>query len=200
MTTPPSDDGGARDAIGPESESAARFRDLQTLHRSLAHDLRGPLNTIVLELELLRSDLVESRSAESSRLRIERLGREVGELRSGLERLLSLLAPPGTQGPGWDAVELASAVARLLAPQARLRGVALELAAASRPLLASGDRGDVLAALLRLALEGLTALPEHSRFAIAALEGETVGDVAFRVESFFLLRARNHRHTGICVE
>jgi hypothetical protein len=99
----------------------------------------------------------------------------------GVEGLLALVEPPTTlAGSEWDAGEMVASVARLLAPAARQRGVALETQVPS-PLPASGERGNALATLLRLALQGLAGLPDHARLVLEAEVDRVGGGVAFRV-------------------
>lgn len=172
----PPDDGSER----PDRELAARLRDLRALHRGLAHDIRGPLNAMVLQLELLRSDVGQLAEPDSARRRIDLLAAELDRLRAGTEDLLSLVAPPGREADEWDASALAGAVARLLAPRARLAGIRLEPPPTTRPLPIPGDRGEALAVLLGLALECLSALSDGSRLGIE-VGPEDGGTVTFRL-------------------
>jgi signal transduction histidine kinase len=167
MGSNPTDD---RSTAGREAELAARLRDLHLIYRGLSHALRGPLNAIVLQTELLRPDLAEAGPNESRRIDI--LERELGKLRAETERFLCLLAPPGDAVGEWDASDLARDVVELVVHLARQRGVALEPLPEAPPLPLRGDRGDALAAMLRFTLDALDTLPVGGRLAIRTSGGD----------------------------
>jgi signal transduction histidine kinase len=86
-----------------EAEAAAWCRLLEALEPSLAHDLRGPLNTLTLHVELLRRVAAtldpngvaeQQRQVEKLQRSVQSLEREVGRLTSHVDGLLRLVGAP----------------------------------------------------------------------------------------------------------
>lgn len=149
---------------------ANRMRTQSSL-RSQAHDLKAPLNALVLHLELLRKSLAEETSRDEERrerhLNTTRLlQREIARLDDGLERFLEDTALSG-QGSGrqrrFEACELVLQVIRLVRPRAKALGVELAVDVAHSPAYVVGDSDLLQQALLNLVLNAFEAQPNGGR-------------------------------------
>lgn len=130
---------GERDALLSDS--------LLALGPHLAHDLRSPLNNLVIQLELLRRLApADDETAVKLRQRQEVLEREVGRLSSSVERLLALLVPAKSPRV-WDVRELMEELVELCSGMARHSGRHVILGSSSRAQ-ARTDRNAVRTALL----------------------------------------------------
>lgn len=150
------------------ASSAAAFptasaTDLEALERiapALAHDLRGPINTMNFQLELL-GDVLGARlaidpSAERPLRYARGLRSELARLHRGLEALFAHIARTSTDV--WDATETVADLAVLLEAAARKGRVGLVVDLPDLALSASGDRATFRRVALGLALEILDRL------------------------------------------
>jgi signal transduction histidine kinase len=82
---------GARDPLGAEaSRLRAQYTEISQLAGGLAHEIRNPLSTLQLNLQLLAEDLQNPETARERRAlqRVERLHHEVQRLHGILENFL----------------------------------------------------------------------------------------------------------------
>lgn len=143
---------------------ASQMRSLSRLYRSMAHDLRAPLNSMVIHLELL-SDAVASVAGASANG--GRTSRYVRVLKEEMERLNRLLlsfltqsAPASESVRVYDLAALAADVATFVEPQAAKQEteVAVEAGGDDGPVEAWGNADHVRQALLSLVVNALEAV------------------------------------------
>jgi signal transduction histidine kinase len=155
---------------------AAQMRSLAAITPGVAHDLRGPINTMVFTLELLR----ESAGRVADPLLRERqlgyvrvLSDEVRRLHRQLEIFLThTVSPPGTREVV-DLKALAAELADLLAGPLRKRRVELRREMSDARLAVAVDRSALRHALLLLVLAALAAVPEGGSLTLSvAAQGE----------------------------
>ncbi len=170
------------DALETDLLLASQLRSLTRVYRAVIHDLKAPLNAMVLNLDLLQSALRRGEGA----LEAEQGEEYLGVLREELERLdrslLALLAETTPAGRGreeFDARTMVEEIERLLLPQARLQHVALEARLPGTALRIAGQRDRLKQAILNVAINALEAmcdggalelrleaLPEHAEVLI----------------------------------
>lgn len=150
------------------TSSAAAFptasaTDLEALERiapALAHDLRGPINTMNFQLELLGDVLGARLATDPSAERPLRYARglktELVRLHRGLEALFAQIARTSTDV--WDATETVADLALLLEAATRKSRVGLVVDLPDVGLPATGDRATFRRVALGLALEILDRL------------------------------------------
>jgi signal transduction histidine kinase len=106
-------------------ERASRLAFVGTLASGLAHEIRSPLSSIKLNLDLLREKLSDVGDAQrdefDSRLRL--IAREVDGLQELLTEFLSFARPPKMQMLATDVNDLVSQVAELAEPECRQKGI-----------------------------------------------------------------------------
>ncbi len=151
------------DALETDLLLASQLRALTRVYRAVTHDLKAPLNAMVLNLDLLQSALRRGEGA----LEAEQGEETLGVLREELERLdrslLALLAETTPAGRGreeFDARTMVEEIERLLLPQARLQHVALEARLPGTALRIAGQRDRLKQAILNVAINALEAMSD----------------------------------------
>jgi|HubBroStandDraft_3_1064219.scaffolds.fasta_scaffold00984_8 signal transduction histidine kinase len=154
------------DALETDLLLASQLRALSRVYRAVTHDLKAPLNAMVLNLDLLQSALQRGHRGDAAR-EAEDSGQYLDILREELERLdRSLLAllvettPAGRSREEFDAGAMVREIERLLLPQARLQHVALEAHLPGTAVRIAGQRDRLKQAILNVAINALEAMAE----------------------------------------
>ena len=139
---------------------ADRIISIQTLTAGLAHEVRNPLNAAKLQLELLdrrlRREHDDPRLTQPSAL----AGQEIDRLTQLLNDFLAFARPPELNLEDRDIVELVRHICDVERAGAEARGAAIELVAATEPMMARVDGPKVhqiVANLVRNAVEAVSA-------------------------------------------
>lgn len=149
---------------------AAQMRSLAAVVPGVGHDLRGPINTMVFTIELLRQSvgrLADGALRERQLGYVQVLSDEVRKLHRQLELLLGHAAgAPGTREV-LDLKALAAELADLLAGPLRRRRLELERAFPGERLPVHADRPTLRQILLHLGVAVLTAAPDREKITLA---------------------------------
>ncbi|HSU67905.1 MAG TPA: ATP-binding protein [Tepidisphaeraceae bacterium] len=143
------------------ARQAERLAELGTLTGGLAHELKNPLSTIQLNLQLLGEDLSPQNPAYS-RL-VSRLGtvqRETARLRDILDDFLRFAGRMELQRKPTDLNQMLEELVDFYSPQAHLQRVALRLKRADGQLIVRVDERLLKQAILNLMINALQAMPE----------------------------------------
>ncbi len=167
-------------ALQQRAKEAERLAELGTLTGGLAHEIKNPLSTVQLNLQLLQEDLLPSNPAYG-RL-VNRLGiaaRETGRLREILDDFLRYA---GRIELSLKPVELNTMLEEMVdffTPQAQLQRIRLRLKKADPPVSVSLDERLIKQAVLNLMLNALQAMPQGGELILQAerAEGEARIDV-----------------------
>lgn len=162
-------DAAAVEAAAYDRRLAGQMHTLSRLYRAMAHDLRGPLNTMVVNLELL-ADAV---SPGATGPQVERLPRYVRVMKDETYRLtrylnafLSGVAPPVYGERDVDLAREVPDVAEFVAAQARRRDVEVDVDLPDGPLRVHGSAEDLRQALLALLTHALDQVPQGDTLVI----------------------------------
>jgi len=152
---------------------AARLRVLSQVYLAVAHDLKAPLNGMVLNLELLRESLADGAEIGRDKQRrwVEVLERELSRLRRSLDTLLAQTAPTSDELERFDLRSTVEEIEDLLAPQARRQQVRLVTDLPAEAVPVAGHRDHLKQAMLNVAINGLEVLGEGGTLELA-LRGE----------------------------
>jgi signal transduction histidine kinase len=168
------------DLLETELVLASQMRSLVHVYRVMAHDLKAPLNSMQLTLELLADSLADEAPFGAPGGSRERRQRHVSILREELSRLNRTLQSMLDQGEllgtvphAFDLRELARETARLLTPQARRQRVEFDMQLPDDEVRVTGYRDRLKQALVNIALSGLEAMPAGGRLALRLAKEET---------------------------
>lgn len=135
---------------------AERLAELGTLTGGLAHEIKNPLSTIQLNLQLLQEDLTSDRLTPPRVLtRMGTVTREASRLRAILDDFLRYAGRIELQREQVDLSELLSDLVDFLAPQAAQSKVQIRLHPTTEPIMAEVDPKLIKQAVLNLMLNGM---------------------------------------------
>ena len=172
------------DALQSELGLAMQMRGLTRFYAAFAHDLKAPLNAMVMTLELLKLSVDAAQEAPAARAKqlayVATLNQEVRRLDRQLRTLLTHTAPPSRQRDAIDLGALLQELQALLAPQARAQRVALTLDLPEEPvkLVGWGDR--LKQAMLNILINALEAMPEGGQVTMSLARHEAAARITVR--------------------
>lgn len=153
-------------ALQRRAVRAERLAELGSLTGGLAHEIRNPLSTVQLNLQLLREDLDQAAAARpggpvtpKTLRRVETVFGEVGRLRLILDDFLRYAGRLELDRHPTDLGELLGELVDFFAPQAQAHKIRLQLDAPPAPVVASVDAKLVKQAVLNLLLNAVEATP-----------------------------------------
>ena len=143
------------------ARQAERLAELGTLTGGLAHEIKNPLSTVQLNLQLLREDLDPDDSAHARVLRrLETVQKETGRLRDIVDDFLRYAGKIELSKQPVDVNSLLEDLVDFLTPQAQVQKVQLRLRRADGPLIVPLDERHMKQTLLNLMINALQAMPE----------------------------------------
>lgn len=159
------------DALETDLLLASQLRGLTRIYRAITHDLRAPLNSMVMNLELLQHSLATAprpaAAEDGGALQyVGVLREEIERLNRSLEALLAETAPVGAASQEFDVRDVLADLERLLRPQARLQGVTLSAELPAAPVRIAGQRDRLKQAVLNVVINALEAMPGGGTLAL----------------------------------
>ncbi len=143
------------------TQQAEHLAELGTLTGGLAHEIKNPLSTVQLNLQLLREDLVPENPSYSRLVgRLDTVQRETGRLREILDDFLRYAGKVELDRRPTDVNRMLEDLVDFFTPQAQQQRVALRLRPADGPLIAPLDERLIKQAVLNLMINALQAMPE----------------------------------------
>ncbi|HET9594669.1 MAG TPA: histidine kinase dimerization/phospho-acceptor domain-containing protein [Anaeromyxobacteraceae bacterium] len=162
------------DAV-PSREYALQAVSLARLAGSVAHEVKNPLNAMVLQLALLSDKIAAASDPLSAACagNLTSLKNQIARVNEVIRRYLDVADPP--QATGFDAGAMVADAASLFGHEARRRRLALTCEAAPGVLRAAGDPARAARLLLGLFWRAVTSTPAEGRLlARAAASGDEV--------------------------
>jgi signal transduction histidine kinase len=158
------------DRLDEDAANARRAESWRLFGRlvpSLSHDFRAHLNTIVLNLELLRRS-ADSGAVDAARVRhsSERMAEEIRALERMLSAIVEPLRPDEPGADRFDVRGLCADLAILVESYARSRRIRVRSALADVPMRVLGDREAVQHAMTALLVTMIDALPEGAHLSL----------------------------------
>jgi signal transduction histidine kinase len=157
--------------MASQLDVATRLANISRLTGGVAHEIKNPLNAILLRLDLLRARL--GAPEEELIKEIDILSREVLRLDRVVKTFLDFSRPLEVRFEEVDLAALAREVAELITPQARLARISVEFVAPEGESRMRGDADLLKQAVLNLATNAIEAM---SKGGVLRISVERSGD------------------------
>ena len=149
-----------------EIEMSRRLSASGRLTRGVAHEVKNPINAIVLHLHLLQNKLQQM--DPGTRRHVDIIGSEIHRLDRVVQILVDFTRPRDLKLEEVDLRKLLEEVAALAAPDAAQRGVAVSRRFPEYPLIVKADLDFMKQAILNVVLNGIQAMNEGGEMTIRA--------------------------------
>ena len=151
--------------LGQELEVARRLAAIGRLTAGVGHEVKNPINAMVVHLELLRGKLVGQHGEVfvGAQRHVEILAGEMQRLDRVVQTLADFSRPMELRLREHDLRQVVGAVIELTAAEMRENGVTAIVKAPSEPVTVRMDAELVRQALLNLMLNGMQAMPRGGR-------------------------------------
>src|SRR5271165_248194 len=164
--------------IENEIELSRRLAAIGRLTTGVAHEVKNPINAIVVHLELLREKMRAVDSDTSPHLDI--IGQEIHRLDRVVQTLVDFNRPVELRPSDFDLRRLTEDVALLASPEAALQGVKVETNLGSDGLPVRADADLIKQALLNVVLNGVQAMSEGGTLSIVACRDDEAATIEVR--------------------
>jgi signal transduction histidine kinase len=143
------------------ASQAERLAELGTLTGGLAHEIKNPLSTVQLNLQLLQEDIGSDNPAYSRvASRLNTVKNETFRLREILDDFLRYAGRIELEKKPTELGALLEELVDFYAPQAQLQRVQLRLQRPDTPIVIDIDPRLIKQAVLNLMINGLQAMPD----------------------------------------
>ena len=167
-----------RRQIESELDIATRLAAISRLTSGAAHEIKNPLNSIALHLEVLKAKL--DSTAPDAISEIEVISREITRLDRVVKSFLDFTHPIDVKMARVDLSKIAQEVAALVRPDARSQKIEVGVQAELDEAPMQGDRDLLMQAILNVVVNGMEAMKNGGRLEIQL--GEGAGDWVFTVK------------------
>jgi len=162
------------------AQSVQRWAEVGTFTGGLAHEIKNPLSTVLLNLQLLQEDL-DSTDPAYSRLsaRLSTVSREAARLRDILDDFLRFAGKLELRKEKVDLNVVLEELVDFFTPQAQLSRVQLRFNPRSSPVMVEVDPRLIKQTILNLLINALQAMPNGGELILTAgtTENSAVVDV-----------------------
>ena len=152
--------------IGDEIEMSRRLSASGRLTRGVAHEVKNPINAIVLHLQLLQNKLAQQEPDTKRHMDI--IDSEIRRLDRVVQTLVDFTRPRDLHLEDVDFRRVLDDVAQLAAPDAEQHGVAIERHLPEVQLPVKVDVDLMKQAILNVVLNGVQAMPAGGTLTISA--------------------------------
>ena len=152
--------------IGDEIEMSRRLSASGRLTRGVAHEVKNPINAIVLHLQLLQNKLAQEEP--DTRRHVDIIDNEIRRLDRVVQTLVDFTRPRDLHIEEVDLRQLLEDVAQLAAPDAEQHGVNIECHLPDLNLPVNVDVDLMKQAILNVVINGEQAMPQGGRLTISA--------------------------------
>jgi len=159
--------------IENEIELSRRLAAIGRLTSGVAHEVKNPINSIVVHLEVLREKLLQV-DPETKR-HMDVIGSEIHRLDRVVKTLVDFTRPVELKLTEIDLRQIVDDVVALAAPEAERQGVNISATLDSDPLMARVDADLIKQALLNVVLNGVQAMPRGGPLRVTA---DRIGETA----------------------
>ncbi|MGE0405746.1 MAG: PAS domain-containing sensor histidine kinase [Candidatus Korobacteraceae bacterium] len=159
-----------------EIELSRRLAAIGRLTSGVAHEVKNPINSIVIHLEVLKEKLQEM--DPGARRHMDVISSEIQRLDRVVQTLVDFTRPVELRLVETDLRRVVEDVVLLAGPEAERQGVAIRRSVPEHSLPARIDADLVKQALLNVVLNGVQAMPQGGELAIRAFRQDGVVSLA----------------------
>ena len=152
--------------IGDEIEMSRRLSASGRLTRGVAHEVKNPINAIVLHLQLLQNKLAQQEP--DTRRHVDIIDSEIRRLDRVIQTLVDFTRPRDLHLEEMDLRRVLDDVALLAGPDAEQHGVTVERHMDEAPLPVKVDADLMKQAFLNVVINGVQAMPNGGLLTISA--------------------------------
>jgi signal transduction histidine kinase len=152
--------------IGDEIEMSRRLSASGRLTRGVAHEVKNPINAIVLHLQLLQNKLAQQEP--DTRRHVDIIDSEIRRLDRVIQTLVDFTRPRDLHLEEMDLRRLLDDVALLAGPDAEQHGVSIERHMDESPCPVKVDSDLMKQAFLNVVINGVQAMPNGGVLTISA--------------------------------
>ena len=160
------------EAIESELELSRRMAAIGRLTSGVGHEVKNPINAIVVHLELLKNKLGDGNPQAGRHLEI--IDAEIHRLDRVVQTLVDFSRPVELQLREQDLRQVIGDVLTLAKDELSTRNVTLESAMPSNPLIANVDADLLKQAVLNVIQNGAQAMPEGGTLRVALEESKKI--------------------------
>jgi PAS domain S-box-containing protein len=164
--------------IEDEIELSRRLAAIGRLTSGVAHEVRNPINAIMVHLEVLR-EKIRQIDPESKR-HMDVIGSEIQRLDRVVQTLVDFTKPVELRLGDTDLRRVLEDVSLLAAPEAARQGVTVGCELPPEPLTVKADVDLVKQAVLNIALNGIQAMPGGGGLTLAARREDDAVEIEVR--------------------
>ncbi len=152
--------------LGNEIELSRRLAAIGRLTSGVAHEVKNPINAIVIHLEILRERIVNL--DPDSRHHMDIINKEIHRLDRVVKSLIDFSRPIDLKLTSLDLRSLAAEVIALAAPEAHAEHVEIVQNLGAQPLVIRADPDLMKQAILNVVLNGVQAMPDGGTLTLRA--------------------------------
>jgi signal transduction histidine kinase len=161
--------------IEDEIELSRRLAAIGRLTSGVAHEVKNPINAIVVHLEVLREKL-QQLDPDTQR-HMDVIGSEIHRLDRVVQTLVDFTRPVELRLSDIDLRQLIEEVVLLASPDAEQHGIHIEQASPAEQLPVKADADLVKQALLNIVLNGVQAMSEGGTLTITARHNNGTAEI-----------------------
>jgi signal transduction histidine kinase len=164
--------------IEDEIELSRRLAAIGRLTSGVAHEVRNPINAIMVHLEVLR-EKIRQIDPESKR-HMDVIGSEIQRLDRVVQTLVDFTKPVELRLVETDLRKMLEEVTMLAEPEAAQHGVTVHCDIPEEDLLVKADIDLVKQAVLNIAINGIQAMPQGGELTIVGRRTDSSVDIEVR--------------------
>ncbi len=161
-------DADAKLSISNQLDVSQRLSALNRLTGGVAHEIKNPLNSIGLHLEILKERIGDGDAMAAEELRI--LRDETRRLDRVVKTFLDFTKPVELKLEPLDLFELINGLLQFLMPEAQSRQIKIEIECDHCPAMIRGDADLLKQAALNLVRNAMEAMPEGGELRVRVLK------------------------------
>lgn len=163
-------DAEGRRIVEDQLNLSSRLAAISRLTSGVAHEIKNPLNSIALRLELLRSRVLPELPEVQPELDI--IAQEIVHLDRVVRTFLDFTRPVELQTEPLDLAALARGLLDLVRPEAELHSITIDVQGLDRPVFIRGDSGLLQQAVLNVLRNALEVMPSGGKLSVRLTQSE----------------------------